>query len=282
MANILLCDSRISDDAALTASASPGAFPVNALQRKSDVWRPSGLTPWLIADLGAAKDVRSVALVSVAAREVAGASSQWSRKLEGLMSKAGTWRIRAASTEEGLIAAPAYDSGVMPFRQSGARDDMPVLVGFHWAADGASPRVLRWWRIDIDDTTNEAGFLDFARLFICSSLPSTYNASYGAAIGYEDASRVSADVSGGLHAVRRLPRAYLDFAVDFGNEAEMLGRALDLERQLGLSGDLLGLLDHEAAEHAAQQTVYGAFSALTPVTLPHFKIYAKRYRIRSL
>lgn len=282
MANILICDSRISDDAELTASASSGSFAVQALQRKSDVWRPDDLTPWLVADLGAPRDVRSVALVSVAAREVAGASSQWSRKLEGLVSDAATWRIRAADAEEDLLAAPAYDSGDIPFRQSGARDDMPVLVGFHWAADGASARTHRWWRIDIDDSTNEAGFLDFARLFICSAEPFTYNASYGAGIGYEDATRVSADVTGGLHAVRRLPRAYLDFALDFGNEAEMLGRALDLDRQLGLSGDLLALLDHEAESFAAQRTVYGALTALTPVVLPHFNIFSKRYRIRSL
>lgn len=282
MANILLCDSRISDDAVLTASASPGSFPVNALQRKSDIWRPTGLTPWLVADLGQAQDVRSLALVSVAARETAGAASQWSRKLEGLVSAAGTWRIRAAASEDDLVSAPAYDSGAMPFRQSGARDDMPVLVGFHWAADDESPRSHRWWRIDIDDSTNEAGFLDFARLFICSSLPFAYNASYGAGIGYEDVSRVSADVNGGLHAVRRIPRAYLDFALDFGNEAEMLGRALDLDRQLGVSGDLLALLDHEAEHHAAQRTVYGALSVLSPVMLPHFNIFSKRYRIRSL
>jgi len=282
MANVLLCDSRISDDAALSASTGSGSLPVSALQRKSGVWRPDGLTPWLVADLGAPRDVRSLALVSTAARETAGAASHWSRRLEGLVSAAGTWRIRAADDEDDLIAAPAYDSGEMLFRQSGASDDMPVLVGFHWAADGQAARAYRYWRIDVSDPTNAGGYLDFARLFICGTLPFEHNASYGAGIGYEDASRVSADVSGGLHSVRRVPRPYLDFALEFGSEAEMVGRALDLDRRLGLGGDLLALLNHEAPAHAAQRTVYGSLTALTPVSTPYFKIWAKRYRVRSL
>jgi hypothetical protein len=284
MANVLICDPIISDAAVLAASASAANMPVTALQRKqlAHVWRPDDLTPWVTIDLGAAHDVRSVALISCAAREVPDASVPGGYRVEGTVSAAGEWRIRAAASAAGVEDDPAYDTGFMPFRQAGAEDSMPVIAGFHWAADGDAPRNLRYWRIDIADEDNAAGYLDFGRLYLSGARPFGINMSFGVQYGFDDPSRINRSIAGGGHAVSRQPVPVMDFSVDAGTEEEMMGRGLFLDRRRGISRDVLVLGNHENPAFAAQRTVYGTFDGLSPVQLPYFRIYTKRYRVRGI
>lgn len=284
MANLLLLQPGLSDAALLTGSESAPAFPVTGLQRKQLYarWRPHSLTPFIEIDLRAACDVRSIALLSVAAVEVPDASADDGWRMEGPASASATWRIRAAATPGDLTAAPGYDSGPMTFRQAGADDRMPVVAGFHWAADGQAPRQFRYWRIDVDDQSNPAGYVDFGRLYLSNELPFETNASWGVNIGYEDASQVRRGVTGGAHVLHRPPVPFMDMTVGFGSEAEMLGFALRLDRLRGVSRDILAILDHESPHYAAQRTVYGLMEQLAPVNLAAFRIFSKRYRVRGI
>lgn len=286
MANAIICEPRLSDAAVLTASASGANFPAVNLQRLhlDTVWRPSALACHVTADLGAARDVRSVALISCASATVPDASAEGGFRVEGTASAAAQWRVRGAAAEADLESDPGCDSGWTGFRQSGAREDHVLQVGFLWVADGLNPRQYRYWRIDFDDETNIAGFVDFGRLYIAEAPPfeRNRNVERGAGIGYEDPSRVNQSITGAPYAIRRAPVPYLDFAVNAGSDAETIGRALDMDRRRGISRDVLVLLDHEDAAFAAQRTVYGTMTELAPVTLSHFNINAKRYRIRGI
>lgn len=284
MANVLIMEPRLSDAATLTASASAPNSPVAGLQRMQlyEVWRPDSLTPWIEIDLGAARDVRALALISVAAREVADSAAEGGFRAEGTASADATWRLRGADASGDLTSAPDYDSGTLGFRQAGADDTMPVVTGFHWAAAGTAPRQHRYWRIDFADEGNAAGFVDFGRLYISDAQPFQINASWGAGVGFEDPSRVNRSAAGGAHAIQRAPLPYLDFTVGFGSEAEMFGTALRLDRRRGISRDVLALLDHAHADHAAQRTVYGTMETLAPVVISAFNIRAKRFRIKGI
>ena len=284
MANVMICEPRLSDAAVLTASGSGANFPVSGLQRMQlyNVWRPDALTCFVVADLGAARDVRSVALISCAAAAVPDGEAEGGFRIEGTASAAAQWRVRAAADAGDLESDPGYDSGWTSFRQNGAEDDLLVQTGFMWVADGLSPRQFRYWRIDIDDATNVAGFADFGRLYISDASPFGINMSYGAGIGFDDPTRVNQAVSGTIHAIVRTPVPLLDFAVEWGTEAEMLGRALALDRRRGTGRDVLALMDHAHPSFAAQRTVYGTMESLGMVTLPYFNIFSKRYRIRGI
>lgn len=284
MANVIICDPRLSDAATLAASESAASMPATSLQRKqlSQVWRPDDLTPWVAIDLGGARDIRSIALISCAVREIPDATAEGGYRVEGTVSSAGEWRIRAAETAEDAESSPAYDTGFIPFRQAGADDTMPVVAGFHWAAAGGVPRSHRYWRIDIDDETNPAGHVDFGRLYLSDAVPFRINMSRGALYGYDDPSRVNRSIAGGGHAVSRQPVPYMEFTVDAGTEAEMMGRGLFLDRRRGISRDVLALGEFDNPQFAAQRTVYGTFEGLAPVQLPFHDSYSKRFRIRGI
>lgn len=275
MANLMICTPEWSDAAILTASSNGSNFPVSGLQRKQlyNTWRPLSLTSWLVADLGVARAVTAIGLITCAARQSEDGLPR------GTASASATWRIRAAAAEEDLVSSPGYDTGTIPFRQPGAEDDMLVICGFHGPAAAQS---WRWWRIDFSDAGNAAGHVDFGRLYISGDTPFEINADWGFDVGFEDPTANSRSVSGAVHGDRREPYPYMQFAVSYGTAVEMLGVALRRDRMRGTSRDVLAIMDHEDAGYAAQTTVYGIQSQLSPVKFPFSGRYAKRFRIEGI
>jgi len=270
MAKPFIAHARLSDAAALTASSESAALPVTNLQARQpgDVWRPEGLTPYVVIDLGAAfaASPQVITVVALMALNISAAAS---------------WRIRAATSEAGLTGSPAYDSGTGQMRQPGSNDDWPLHIALKWL-DPSLALTCRWWRIDVDDSGNGDGYLDFGRLYVAATNQLSLKHAKGATIGYGDLSRKQRSAGGQRFSTRRPPERVISFSIDYGSESEMLGDQLDLDLERGIARDVLCCLDHEITTYLAQRTIYGEFQSLSPVSLPVFARYAKRFIIEEL
>lgn len=127
----------------------------------------------IVADLGAARAIRIMGLVG------------------HNLTAAATQRWRGAASEAGLTSAPGYDSGGVavwrgtdtPDTNTG-EDGQPIHrpVALQVAAADQS---YRWWRLDLADAANPAGYVEAGYLMLWQAWQPTRNFSYGKSLGLE-------------------------------------------------------------------------------------------------
>ncbi len=286
---------RLSDRAILSASSAAPAMAVKNLQRKQPgaAWRPTGLTPWVAADLRSDQPVSTVAIITLNA------------------SPSGQWRIRGAALAGNLLSAPDYLSEWLPLRPVGATDDWPMYLAWHSVAseraidylvtqtgerivtqEGAylvasalgdgSLEPLRYWRVDFSDPDNADGFLDVGRLYLSQELPFSLGPIYGLSIGYTTQTKKNRSVGGQRYSVDAPSERLFDFEINFATEDEMLGAALEVDLTRGTSKDIIAILNRHASAWQAQKIIYGEFAGLTGATVPVPDGWNKRYQIEEL
>jgi len=162
MGRPFIANPEVSDAAVITATTESGVFAAENLldPQPYRVWRSSTVgTQYLILDLGGSTRVRCIWL-----------------GYTNLTSDA-FWSIRAADTEGALPSAPfirTYSS----FWPDPSISGWSRIHGFHWIPD-ADTVEFRWWRIQLTDPTNPAGFLEAGRLYVSDGWRPSRGARYG-------------------------------------------------------------------------------------------------------
>lgn len=271
MGNPVIATPALSDAATLTASSAPATLPVSNLQGEQPgvVWR--ALDPaasWVEVDLGAASAINLVAL------------------LHHNLGSAATWRIRAAATQGDLTAAPGYDSTAITAWPTAGLEDWGTVNSVLWLA--AAPQSFRWWRIDLADAANPAGFLEAGRLYIADAWQPSRNLEYGWSTAWQDPSEFALALGGQEYAVERRRRRLIQFTIPIvaesqaAAEAEAYGKAFELQRLRGLSGDVLAIRDPDNAAQLQRQTIYGRMAELRPIVNTAFNIFTTRFAFREM
>jgi hypothetical protein len=96
----------------------------------------------------------------------------------------------------------------------------------------------RYWRIQITDTANPAGYIDLARLWMGPIWQPTRNFSYGAQLAWESRSVSEYSLGGVLYNEPRTPARVYRFALSRLTDAEAYGQILDMQRRIGTAGEL--------------------------------------------
>lgn len=216
MANLILGYPNLIETAALSGGAWLAQRPLAKIQTAAlaDVARSqdtAAASSVMIMDMGRAQTVRLAALVN--------------HNLSG----GAKWR---------LVGAAVADFSVLGY-DSGWRDVWPTLYDYGtvrwgdsgwWSGqykteerDGYTPTAtlilpadawLRYWRIEIDDVGNAAGYVQVGRVFIGPGWQPTYNKSYGHGLGWETRTTVQEARSGAEKFSRRTPYRVFTFALD--------------------------------------------------------------------
>jgi hypothetical protein len=275
MQNMLLATPILSDAAILSGSAASGDLSINNLQSMSlkQVYRAANAASvYIVADLGAAKQINLVSLIGHS-----GSSRSYAR-------------IRAATSEANLTAAPGYDSGLLPFRSHQSGYDATWASGVTDEEYGAldrnlflkyfAPQTYRYWRIDIADPNSV--YLDIGRLYISKAWQPVNNMNYGFAQGIIDPSRKARTVSGEMVPLERTKIRWSEFTLSFANEAEMYDNAFEIERLRGRTKDILFVHDPDAVAQLQRRTFYGAMESPQPIVNVTFGIFEKTFRIEEI
>lgn len=245
MANALFLSGRWIDSAIVTASSVQGSLPADHVQTMdpTQVWRATGCAAeWLAWDHG--EDVPTDAAVIIGHN----------------LSADALIRLRLGAT----TALSSVDSGLIsPWPTSGKPGDRDWLYYFS-LAQVANTTGFRYGRLDIEDPTNPAGYVEIARLYAGPAFVPALNVDINPSLGL-----ISPDVAGRTPYGRSLgdtrgPAArVLSVPMSAIDEDEMGEELFELQRYCGLARDFAFCLEPAATSRFHRYALQARFSALT-------------------
>ena len=266
MANALIGYRNRIDAAVLSSGSWSASLPLANLQstiigKVARSSSPLNSATKFDMDLGAARAIRIVGL--------AGHN----------LSLAANYRIRGA-TDAGF-ASVVSDSGWLAAWPSGF--DPEAVAEFSWTLSySLSVSVsARYWRIEIDDTTNSAGYVEIGRAFIGDAWQPTTNMSVGASIGWEETTAIQTALSGAEYfshvPVFRVAR----FSTTNMPEAQALGMASEIQRISGVSGEVFFMWDPDDTAYAPQLGFLGRLRTLSAIEAPRYAAWDGAWEIKE-
>jgi hypothetical protein len=283
MGNILIAARNRADAGTLSAGSWVSTLPLANLQDRqlTRVARSTDTAlanTWLYLDLGAGRTVSLLAL------------------LRHNLTQGGRWRFRLSDVAD--FATSLFDTGwhdiwpeITPFGQDlwgefvwGGKLDPSEAKTYGISAYHVltTPVFARYVRLELDDQDNASGYLEAGRLIVSPAWQPSRNLTYGWELQHVDESRTVRSRGGQLYVDSAQRRRRLSFAINHLGEDEMLGRAYELDREKGIAGDVLAIVDPDKPRHLHRLAIYGTLGETTPIVNPHFERYSKRFVIEEL
>lgn len=142
--------------------------------------------------------------------------------------------------------------------------------------------VSRYWRIEISDPTNTAGFIQIGRAFIGPAWQPKINMIYGASISWETGTTVTTARSGAEYFDVQIPARVERFTLNFMQEDEAFGRAFELQRQAGIHSEILFIHDPDDTVHALRRQFLSRLRELSPIDFPSFNLNGTAFELKEL
>ncbi len=142
--------------------------------------------------------------------------------------------------------------------------------------------LAQFWRIEIDDAANPDGYVEFGRLFIGDGWQPIYNMSYGNTVQYTPRTDVAEALSGtetfDVRPARRVQRCALDWLTP----AEASGRAFELQRRVGIDGEVLFVHDPADPINRHRRCFLGRLRQLSAIEHPYFNVHRMPVEIQEI
>jgi hypothetical protein len=144
------------------------------------------------------------------------------------------------------------------------------------------PTRARFWLVEIDDRSNEDGYIQIGRLFVAEAWQPTRNMRVGAALGWEDPTTVQEAISGQESFYERAPYRVATFTTEGMGEGDALSRAFEIQRRMGVKSEVLFIWDPEDAEQALRRQFVGRLRKLSPIEYPFLGLYSAAWEVKEL
>lgn len=250
MANILLAWRNRIDDATLTGGSWQATLPLanlksRQIQKVARSVNDSTGSTLFVADL---TQGRSVGVLALAGHNISAVG-----------------RVRVMGHTADSWGSPTYDSGwidawapgIVPIElQAWELDEFWIgSLTAEFRNSYRSPFIhvlpaeqyLRYWRVEIDDTTNAANYVQIGRVFLGQAWRPTVNYDYGAELGFEDPSVIDTSLSGAEYFDERPSFRVLRFTLAGMSDYEGALFGLDLQRVAGVTGEVLVVPDSDSS-----------------------------------
>jgi hypothetical protein len=285
MANVLLAFQNRTDEGTLSGGSWLASLPLvnlqnRLVQRVARSTNAANASTKFDLNLGAAKNVGVVALV--------------------VHNMSVSAKVRITGDDAADFITPVYQSawidvwpsGMVPQSLLEWEDDNFWLgtLSANARAGYQSPFIhvlpaantLQWWRVEVDDTSNADGYVHIGRLFISPTWRPAINYSLGAGLGYTDTTPVETSLSGAeFFDVRSKVREF-SFTLEGMTATEAYDYALQLQRQVGISGEILQVPDTDDTARIPARAYVGRLSGLTPIGNPQGDRFKTEFKVREL
>lgn len=285
MANIFLAWQNRTDEGTLTGGSWAPTLPLTNLQNRQvqKVARTNDATnasTKFDIDLAAARPIGVLALV------VHNISVSGKVRITGATSSSYT------SPEYQSAWITVWPSGVIPLELLEWEDDNFWLgtltsdqrAGYQSPFIHQLPSVqsLRYWRVEIDDTSNAAAFIQIGRLFMARGWTPTVNYAYGAGLSYQDPTPIETSLSGAEFFDQRSKYRVMNFGLEYITDTEAYSYALELQRLAGISGEVLVVPDSATASSQPMRSFVGRLKQLGPVKQPKPTAFTVDFEVKEL
>lgn len=132
-----------------------------------------------------------------------------------------------------------------------------------------TPVNARYWRCEIADSSNPAGYVELSRLFLCSGWQPTLNMSYGAKLRQEPLTEVSISLGKAEFYRNATTRRRVDFSVENLTVDEALTWPLEIQRKLGIDGQLFFVFDPDDTVHLHRRSFLATVAESSPLDYPY-------------
>lgn len=278
MGNIVLASPRSAWQGALYGASTAATLPLSNLQRRQTDCFSRFLDPssvWVEVDLGAAMDIRLVALIY------------------GSASDGATRRIRFGATQDEVRGDGAsLDTGWCPYStaracpyRSKAVDDVGRVIdprrhSLWWSP---APVTARWVRIDVCDADNPRGHFDLSALVVDDGFQPARNYAYGSTSGLYDPSRVPRGVAGQADPLNRSKYQRARFSVPAATRQEAKIALMDLTDFTGTGRPILVVTDpDDTGDFLERGMIWGLLSTVPIPSNTHFRLYGFDLDIEEL
>lgn len=139
--------------------------------------------------------------------------------------------------------------------------------------------IARYMRVEIDDQTNPAGYVEAGMLFIADGWRPVVNMDWGYTLQWQDRTQVDETASGQEFFGQKARRRRASFRLSWMPTDEAMGRALDLDGQLGLSGDLYFLTDTDDTLHKMRRSFLCRLEQTSEITHAGYDRHGKAYQV---
>ena len=137
--------------------------------------------------------------------------------------------------------------------------------------------------IDIEDSGNTAGYLEFGRLFVGQWWQPRLNPQYGnMPISYEDQSERAEAGDGTDYFYKRKKRRTVSIGFENLNEVEAISELFGLQLTQGIDGEILYTQDKSVEQFYFQRTFIGRLQQLDPLSQANYGLYSTQLNIREV
>lgn len=201
-------------------------------------------------DLGSTQDIGTVAVVK-----------------HNLTADVATVRVSAAS-DSGYTSL-VYDSGYIT-----AYDGSDYCVVFDDIG-------ARYWRIQINDTTNTDGYIEIGRVFIGPTFSAEDNCSWGYSRSIESYSQMVAALGGAEYPEIRPNRRVYRMAWEYLSDAEAV-KLIRIKRTQDITGEVYFIFDDADSSMADEDRFLGRLRELSAVEAPYVGIHKAPFEVAEL
>lgn len=123
----------------------------------------------------------------------------------------------------------------------------------------------RYWRLEIDDTTNADGYIDLGRLFLAEQRSPTFNYSKGAELGFIPKSGIEESEGGNeKFDIKRDPR-FFSFELKVITDVEAYEWVFELQRRASTHGEILVIPDPDDVNNRHRRSFLARQMQLNPI-----------------
>lgn len=170
---------------------------------------------------------------------------------------------------------PVYPAGSLPVGDARlstgkytTEEAAGVTIGFVHVLSALTD--MRYIRVEIDDTTNTAGYVDLSRLVVAGSFQPTINMAYGAKLGWETTS-TRTETDGGAAVYNERPRRRtFDCVLANLPENEALANAFELMRTFGTTKQIFFVYDPADTYHMPRRSFLAVLKQLSPLDVASY------------
>lgn len=140
----------------------------------------------------------------------------------------------------------------------------------------------RYWRVEIRDVGNPAGFIQIGRLFIGPAWQTVINMIYGASLGWETKTEVREAKSGAEYFDERTPYRVKKFSLSWMEQDEAFTKAFELQRQAGIHAEILFIHDPADTMHSLRRRFMCRMRTLSPIEYVQLDINSTAFELKEI
>jgi hypothetical protein len=140
----------------------------------------------------------------------------------------------------------------------------------------------RYWRIELDDQGNSAGYLQFGRLFIADGWQPINGIDMNYNWVWEDPSTVTETLSGSEYFDGKNPYRVIRFTTHYMDENEAMSKAFEIQRRSGVWKEVLYIHDPDDTLHQIRRRFPGRLRTLGQNENPYPNAFQTAWELKEV